>query len=442
VSGKINIVGGVGLVALAFSLVTPGLARSCEFPEKFGIEQPITEGSHASLVWNGTRYGIAWARSSSPHSDIWFAHLDSSGNMIGEEVRVTTNGWSERPSLAWTGTHWGVAWRALAGGLEIGFAVLDAGGHPVGDPARVTIEEQTIWGGPELAWTGAEFAVAWNGDDDVRLTRLSSTGSILSETQVEDSQGVLESFVWNGNGFAFVSYESPRFWFFRADAEGNPIVSRRQIGEDEFHSVLDDGKRRASIVNGERYGVVMNLCPRSGTCTLALRLVRRSGTPLTLTPLVVGAENPALTWNGTEYGVVWQGGATSGTWFSRISADGFQRGEHIELAPSLSWSSGPRIAWTGSQYGVTVEPASGLNAGTVWFTRVACDCPDSDGDGVSVCSSDCDDSDAATYPGAAEVCDGRNNNCDDPAWPAVPADEIDDDTDGLAECEGDCDDTN
>ncbi len=39
-------------------------------------------------------------------------------------------------------------------------------------------------------------------------------------------------------------------------------------------------------------------------------------------------------------------------------------------------------------------------------------CSDDDGDGVTTCDGDCDDTDAAILPGADEVCDGRDNNCD------------------------------
>ncbi|MCB9792735.1 MAG: matrixin family metalloprotease [Alphaproteobacteria bacterium] len=39
-------------------------------------------------------------------------------------------------------------------------------------------------------------------------------------------------------------------------------------------------------------------------------------------------------------------------------------------------------------------------------------CVDGDGDGYSDCASDCDDANAAIHPGAAEVCDGVDNNCD------------------------------
>ena len=59
---------------------------------------------------------------------------------------------------------------------------------------------------------------------------------------------------------------------------------------------------------------------------------------------------------------------------------------------------------------------------------------DGDGDGFGLCAGDCDDTNAATYSGATEICDGLDNDCNS----TVPANEADNDNDGQRICAGDC----
>ena len=61
---------------------------------------------------------------------------------------------------------------------------------------------------------------------------------------------------------------------------------------------------------------------------------------------------------------------------------------------------------------------------------------DLDGDGWSPCAGDCFDNNGTRYPGAVELCDGLDNNCDD----VLPEDEVDTDGDAFFAC-ADCEDT-
>ena len=62
---------------------------------------------------------------------------------------------------------------------------------------------------------------------------------------------------------------------------------------------------------------------------------------------------------------------------------------------------------------------------------------DGDGDGFEV-PEDCDDLRPEVYPGASELCDGLDTNCDG----VILDEEMDGDGDGLRSCGGDCDDEN
>ena len=65
---------------------------------------------------------------------------------------------------------------------------------------------------------------------------------------------------------------------------------------------------------------------------------------------------------------------------------------------------------------------------------------DEDGDGYTIAEGDCDDQDPYTYPGAPEIGDGVDNDCDGDVDEDL--DDGDEDGDGYSEADGDCDDDN
>ena len=84
---------------------------------------------------------------------------------------------------------------------------------------------------------------------------------------------------------------------------------------------------------------------------------------------------------------------------------------------------------------------SGTTA-TVYAVRVLSDSEaDLDGDTFLACIDDCDDSSNVVFPGASEVCDGLDNDCDGVFFvDGTGLDELDLDGDGGYACDGDCDD--
>ena len=104
--------------------------------------------------------------------------------------------------------------------------------------------------------------------------------------------------------------------------------------------------------------------------------------------------------------------------------------DELDTVPEGQTSAGE--AWS-----VVALPIANRIIGEPAEAQVVVGANDGDGDGFSSADGDCDDGDAARFPGNPEVCDGQDDDCDDSTWDA--GGEEDADGDGSLGC-ADCDD--
>jgi len=86
--------------------------------------------------------------------------------------------------------------------------------------------------------------------------------------------------------------------------------------------------------------------------------------------------------------------------------------DHFVAAPKPASKSTTMPAPKPIAVPVPVQPEAAIPSAKMICGAGSVDpsCQDADGDGVRA-NQDCDDNDAKTYPGAHELCDGKDNNC-------------------------------
>ena len=144
------------------------------------VETGVVYNWKYAAVWDGSAYGIAflnWAPEN--HGwEIYFARFDLSGRLLSQNKQVTrvTNAprASWMPSLVWTGNEYGLAWNDSRSSLDntpdgdnnpkLYFVRLDRDGNKIGDEFEVS--DIDSGSKPSLVWTGNEYGVAWENDQE------------------------------------------------------------------------------------------------------------------------------------------------------------------------------------------------------------------------------------------------------------------------------------
>lgn len=282
-----------------------------------GVRLTNASGSSriSALLWNGSAFGVSWFDGRIGTDEIMFRHASSSGELIGSENQISTDGGSYSPSAAWTGSEYGVSWvDDRDGNWEIYFARLTEEGALLGTNIRVTNDPADSQRS-SLAWTGSEFGVSWNdnrdGNSEIYFRRISDIGDLVEDSvrvSNEDGDSFYPSLAWTGSeyGIAWHDFRDGNWeiYFTRLSATGALMASDIRITNDPAYS------GSASLVwNGAEYALCWNDSIFDSDLEIFFRRMDGDGSLIDDAIRITGAfgnsENPSLVWTGSEYGISW-----------------------------------------------------------------------------------------------------------------------------------------
>jgi hypothetical protein len=407
-------------------LLDEGCDGQCDEPENLDSDTRITNtggiSQKASLAWMGNGYGIAWQDDRNGNEDIYFARLDASGARITGELPVTTEAaTSQQTRLAWNGREFGVAWQDdRNGNWEIYFNRLDSSGGLLGSDIRVTDDSANSFDIGELVWAGTEYGLIWrdrrDGNWEIYFTRLDESGDkIGGDIRISNNASYSSevSIVWTGEGYGVAWIDNPDgnwdILFALLDRVGSVVHEERVT--------TDPGDSRFPTVawSGSEFGIAWNDDRDGNDEIYFVRLDAdgyKIGAESRITADSAGSDKPWLAWSGEEWGVAWHDTrhGYSEIYFQRIDTSGAPWGSDVRVTDDNYGSDQPSLVWNGARYAMAWHDWRDTDW-EIYFAHLDC-CDDTDSDGWSECH-ECDDSDFATNPGATEICDWQDNNCDD-----------------------------
>ncbi len=400
----------------------------------------LTGRSDHTAIWTGT------------HMIIWGGFSGSGYLNTGSRYDPALDSWSAVSTMAapaaraihtavWTGTHM-VIWggRNASAGLASGgrynpatnaWLGVVAGGAPSARAAHTAV------------WTGSVMVV-WGGsggngfntylNNGARYNPANNTWSMLTTASTPPARRFhsavwtgTEMIVWGGyNGSNYLStggrYNPAANSWAATSITGQPAGRYQHAAVWSGSQMLIwagfDGNN--FINSGGRYDPAANSWSSMTT----------AGAPSPrYYPLGVWTGTRMIVWGGHSGAALGTGGRydpSADSW-SGVSTTGAPEARLIHKGV---WTGSEMILWGGT---------SGANALSSGGHYTIDESPDTDGDGAKQCG-DCDDTNALVYPGAPQICDGLNNDCNDATWPALLSSDRDSDGDGVLTCQDDCND--
>ncbi len=280
-----------------------------------------------SVFASADNLGAVWTDDSSSNIDeIKFGIIGNDGKLnVGPSVASYNSNESTDPSIAWSGLDFGIAWEDFKiTSRRIYFVRLDAYGGRQFVEKTVSASSIGHAKNPKIVWSGSDFGIFWwdsNAGADYNFTKgslhyqkISQTGQLIGDNTklvITLSDEFKPEVVWGNEEYVSVWADSRNgqsdIYFLRNDEQGN---------------VLGGEEKRITETSEE-------------------------------------STNPAIYWDGLNYGIVWQekvADSSSGhyeIYYQRLSSVGDKVGNAIRLTTKTSGDSeSPKIVKNGDKFGI------------------------------------------------------------------------------------------
>jgi hypothetical protein len=236
-------------------------------------------------------------------------------------------------------------------------------GRKIGD--KILLSETGLASHPQLIWNGNEYALAWECEVDGAYSisiACINEGEIRFRKDINKQPNLFSypSIVWTGKHYTVVWSDNP---------DGTSKIYTATIDEDGTIDKGDDpvggtdntaSQKRPSLVwNGTEYGLAWqgNTVDWSNIYFLTFNDPVNHGKTaecISNGTSTYNCQNPVAVWNGARYGVCWEkkiGGSEYEVHFTSINGEGEKT--TVSVAVGLKSSPHPAISWNGDCYGVS-----------------------------------------------------------------------------------------
>ena len=189
-----------------------------------------------------SEWGIVWTESTAGDDDVLFARVDAAGTKVGGDIAVATGAGSQSaPDVFWNGDRYGIVWQDDSlGEWTMFFIPLDAGGAAIAPTRRIeTLPGDSR--SPAITWNPSTllFGVAYVDNEDARertgikTVRVPPDGSVPPAPKPLSSAGIrAEAPDTDCDGVSFFVS-----WIDFRDGKRTVRLTRT----DERHNVIVDG---------------------------------------------------------------------------------------------------------------------------------------------------------------------------------------------------------